>query len=103
MRMRRRPRTCSEIRPISPASFVKAAIPARRLELAAGNQRSPSVDWQRYLQAGAAEGPGRRGHAAVVEDDDLLDQCEAEAGAVAFRGEERPEDPVASSRVDAGT
>ena len=57
---------------------------------------------QRDLKAGAAERRGADRDPAVVKDDDLLHERQAEAGAVALGGEERPEDPLARFRRDAG-
>src|SRR5262245_53714800 len=58
---------------------------------------------QRHTQARAPERRGTGGDPAVVEHDDFLHECEAKAGAAAFRGEERLKDAFASDRVYAGT
>src|SRR3954452_13358899 len=58
---------------------------------------------KRNLEAGPPElWGGARRDASVMGDDDLQGERQAQAGARALGGEERPENPVAGGRVDAG-
>src|SRR5262245_31238332 len=61
------------------------------------------VDRQRDLKARPAEWRRSDRDAAVVKDDDFLDESQAESGAIPLGREERPEHLIAHRWLDAGT
>ena len=65
-----------------------------------GSDRACAVSGSVTAKSGAALAWIGNCHASVVGDDDLLDQCQAQAGPSRFGRKERPENPGSDGRID---
>src|ERR1700681_4536278 len=95
-------RAIFSLRPVQGGRVIVARGPGATTNLEDATLADLRSDGKRNLEARATEGGCADCNPAVVKDDDLLHESEAEARSVALRGEERPEHPLARRRRDAG-